>query len=456
MKMTNKLELNKKNRILEMAPFLFLFLAMLFLHSLTRGLQGDDLWFSNILNNQSIFKYWSWRYETWSSRLIIETVLIYLSMSEHWIWCLLDSLMFILLAYSISELFVSEDKKLYGNWIVVSLIFCYPFVQLSSAGWLATTLNYLWPLSLGMFAFIPLKRTLCHEKVSVSLELLSIFAIIYAGNTEQMGAIIVCVYGIFFFYLLYIKEMKSAVVINLMVSLAGLVFVITCPGNKVRSVSEMHWFEGYENLGIVGKLRYGFLSSTAYFFENPNIMFFLFMILLLICVWIKYKDKMHRAIGALPLLLEIIILTGTKIILAYFPNLGIYHPEQDLSQIVSFSGLVSFLYICVNAVMIVLIIVCIYFVFGKSKKTGISFLILAAGLTSRVIMGFSPTLFASGLRTFLYLYFSLLIMILLFVENIFNNLNNSNCKVITYVFIYIGIIQFLGTSMVSVISLPLF
>ncbi|MFR9058248.1 DUF6056 family protein [Eubacterium callanderi] len=454
--MTNKLELNKKNRILEMAPFLFLFLAMLFLHSLTRGLQGDDLWFSNILNDQSIFEYWNWRYETWSSRLIIETVLIYLSMSKHWIWCLLDSLMFILLAYSISELFVSEDKKLYGNWIVVSLILCYPFVQLSSAGWLATTLNYLWPLSLGMFAFIPLKRTLCHEKVPASLGLLSIFAIFYAGNTEQMGAIIVCVYGIFFLYLLYIKEMKSVVVINLMVSLSGLLFVITCPGNKVRSVSEMHWFEGYENLGIMGKLKYGFLSSTVHFFENTNIMFFLFTVLLLVCIWMKYQDKMHRAIGALPLLLKTIILTGTKIMLAYFPDLGIYHSEQDLSQIVSFSGLVSFLYICVNAFMIVLIIVCIYFVFGKSKETGISLLILTAGLTSRVIMGFSPTVFASGLRTFIYLYFSLLIVILFLVENIFSNLNDSNCKVIICLFLYVGIIQFLGISMISVTRLPLF
>ena len=86
---------------------------------------------------------------------------------------------------------------------------------------------------------------------------LSIICILYAGNTEQMGAILVCVYIIFCVCLLLKRELKLVVVINLVVSLLSILFVITCPGNEVRAMAEMHWFEGYENLGIISKLKYG-------------------------------------------------------------------------------------------------------------------------------------------------------------------------------------------------------
>lgn len=444
-----------KRKFSELAPFLFLFFMMLFLHSLTKGLQNDDLWFNAILNDRTILEYWCWRYETWSSRLIVETILIYLSMSKYWIWCLLDSLMFVLLAYSISVLFIPKEKKVYENWIVISMILCYPFIQLSSAGWLATTLNYLWPLSLGMFAFIPLKKAFCHEKVSVISGVLSIICILYAGNTEQMGAILVCVYSIFCVCLLLKKELKLVVVINLVVSLLSILFVITCPGNEVRAMAEMHWFEGYENLGIISKLKYGFFSSTAHFIESSNLMFSLFSILLLVAVWVNYQDKIHRVIGALPLLLKSSILIGSRVLLAYHPEIGIYHPEQELSQITALSSSVSLFYIFINIVMIVLIIICLFFIFGKSKKAYLSILILAAGLVSRIIIGFSPTIFASGLRTFIYFYFALLIVNLLVVDNIFKKTTRSVQKIITYIFVYAGIFLSFACSVIEVIRLPI-
>ena len=184
-------------------------------------------------------------------------------------------------------------------------------------------------------------------------------------------------------------------------------------------------------------------------------MFSLFSILLLVAVWVNYQDKIHRVIGALPLLLKSSILIGSRVLLAYHPEIGIYHPEQELSQITALSSSVSLFYIFINIVMIVLIIICLFFIFGKSKKAYLIILILAAGLVSRIIIGFSPTIFASGLRTFIYFYFALLIVNLLVVDNIFKKTTRSVQKIITYIFVYAGIFLSFACSVIEVIRLPI-
>ena len=45
------------------------------------------------------------------------------------------------------------------NKILLGLCICsYPFMHLGSAGWIATTTNYLWPFTAGLLAFYMLDK----------------------------------------------------------------------------------------------------------------------------------------------------------------------------------------------------------------------------------------------------------------------------------------------------------
>ena len=70
----------------------------------------------------------------------------------------------------------------------------------------------------------------------------------------------------------------------------------------------------------------------------------------------------------------------------------------------------------VQTVVYLAVLVCvaltIYRLHGAGKETVLELLILTAGFLSRVIMGFSPTIYASGDRTALFCSIAVLILIL--------------------------------------------
>ena len=71
-----------------------------------------------------------------------------------------------------------------------------------------------------------------------------------------------------------------------------------------------------------------------------------------------------------------------------------YLQIQFVNQILKY-GLVSLIPIMVCCAVIAIIFLEIYWVYGKSMRTGL--LMLCAGLASSFIIAFSPTVYASGL-----------------------------------------------------------
>ncbi len=59
-------------------PFIIFFALMLVMH-LVMGLNGDDIRYAKVLSNNTLAGYISYRYDYWSSRIVIESVLVYLS-----------------------------------------------------------------------------------------------------------------------------------------------------------------------------------------------------------------------------------------------------------------------------------------------------------------------------------------------------------------------------------------
>ena len=127
-----------------------MFLLLLLAHTLIRADFGDDLAYQNILANQSLSSFLRERYYTWSSRVLIEAVMLLFVTGNVWLWKIADSLMVLLFLWAVSELFGGESvqEKLRAQMLMFCMIWIVPFFSLSSAGWITTTINYLWPLTL--------------------------------------------------------------------------------------------------------------------------------------------------------------------------------------------------------------------------------------------------------------------------------------------------------------------
>lgn len=431
-------------------PFLVLTLIMIIMHSYLNYNYGDDLWFKSILieQNYSIFDYIDWRYHTWSSRLIIETLMIGILNLDVWVWRLLNVSIVLLICYSISRIFILENKRR-NNWVIVGLFCLYPFTQLTSAGWVATTMNYLWPLGLGLFSMIPIAKYVRNQTINKIEMFVYTSALIIACNVEQMAAILTVVYFIFLIYILYIKNNCRYLLFQFIIAISSLIFILTCPGNAVRKSAEtITWFPDYEMLDIIDKLRIGVFSTLTHFLNYPNLVITLFASILAILVWIKMDRKLiYRLVGLIPLL--------ACIFLGWIPYLINYFLDFNNKYYSFIEKLITYTYDTTNInsyiMMFILIlsflsfIVCIIFIFKDSQKLWIILLTLGAGFVSRVVIAFSPTIYVSGDRPSIYLYFSIIITLLLLINELYTVLSKRYKLLFNIILISLGYYMFLNT-----------
>lgn len=200
----------------------------------------DDAWFIEQVTNEinpetneviehTIIDFVKDRYSTWSSRAIIEFTLCLVLKISKYMWILLECLMVTLVGYSISKIFTKENSK-QNNLMLVSMILIYPYTIMHQAGWAATTVNYMWPLAMCLFALIPIKKTWNSEKISFWEYPLYTLALLFAGNQEQTSAILVCVYLIFTIIMIVRdKKIKPYMIFQTLLALLSIVFILTCP-----------------------------------------------------------------------------------------------------------------------------------------------------------------------------------------------------------------------------------
>ena len=167
--------MEKKNLFYKMKSFfekngrmalLLLFVLELLLMIFITPNKFDDEFFLNKAIEGHTFEYLIDRYNTWTSRVVLEFVLIVLFKISKVSWMVLQALMVTLIGYSLSKIFIKDNKKEL-NFMLVSMILIYPLNVMASAGWATTTTVYTWPLALGLYALIPIKRIWNGEKMTI-------------------------------------------------------------------------------------------------------------------------------------------------------------------------------------------------------------------------------------------------------------------------------------------------
>ena len=420
--MINKLK-NKLNNNISYLYILF-FIGVFILHLFFYFSNDDINYFNTILNDMSLGKYIVMRYNTWTSRIIIESVLVIVSRYVY-LWRLIDSLVIVLLIYSINKL-CFKKSNLWNVSFVMLVFLIYPLIDLTGAGFASCTINYLWVLSFMLFSFLPYRSIIYKEKINKKIYLFSVLALMYACNQEQCVCIIFIISLIMFVFSIKNKFDYRYSLVSLIISVISIIFILTCPGNVARSIIEVKmWYPDYVNANLLDKIYLAIISSTSILISN-GIVLWLFCLTLFLVIR-SYKVNFIDTFMAFTLLIVCTVLSGLRLVSLLFDiNYKIFDYSTSIGHIFKFS-FSNILVLCLCLLLFILIFYLLYVIYNK--KSYIFIFIILLGLGTRFMLGFSPTIFASGRRTAIFLYFSLIIVIILLWRNHFSSFKKIYNKV---------------------------
>lgn len=394
-------------------------IAIFILQFFCRGQFGDDIVFADVLDEMSLAEFLNKRYYTWSSRVIIEAFLVFIVSWDPWIWQILNGLVIIILIDAVSKTFGLGEK--HQNKILFScLLLTIPISSLNSAGWITTTMNYLWPLSFGMIVIASLRQIIIGN-LKISGFLVSLPAIIYAANMEQMAALLLGAYIVCGIYMLSTqKQIHWMYFVQLIFIILSLCFILFCPGNARRTIMETEkYFPVFEELTVIQKLCMGFLvNARHYIAEAGRPLFLVLNTTLVIGVIIKNKKNPLRWVIACFPILSILLLEAIKILsLAGLWNKGLRLLEviwnnNSIAAASIFKEEFILIQMLYYLVVLLCVIISICWIHGRNFETLLELTIIAAGFMSRFMIGFSPTIYASGDRTALFASVALLIIVM--------------------------------------------
>lgn len=395
-------------------PIYFYVLIVAMIH-ITVKLEGDDVWFSTCCQNTGFLEYMINRYQEWSSRVIIEICFVlFCEYLPLYIWKILNIGMIYLFVYSLSTLFIEKDKRKM-NTIMCILLLCIPFNILKETGWVATMNCYLWTAATALYSIIPLKKVIKNEKVSVFQIIFSLLTTLYAANQEQAAGLLFIIYSLGILYALKIKKIKitkrqMCVFINYAIVILWLLVILTCPGNANRKIQEENrWFPGFSDLSLIHKVALGITSMMNYMIEGGRLVFFILIILL---AYMIYRDRnkistVQKILGYSPIIFTFLY--------KYVYMSLVLTNTNEILQMKAFTIFKVLMY-----VLILLSIGVSIVVIFKKENCFLPIVIYGCGVVSRMVMSFSPTIYASGERTSFFLYVSFVMLEILMIQKIYD------------------------------------
>ena len=194
-----------------------------------------------------------------------------------------------------------------------------------------------------------------------------------------------------------------------------LLFHATCPGNASRLIQEIATFyPSYKNFSVIDKLTLGVLSTFSYILIYKEIIVLAFLIIMLFKS-IKSKKIHIILISLIPFLSYVYGYYCIQWNLDGFVN-GIVSRFANSPEFIPYD-IYTFIYVLI----ILLEVACICFVMYnvlEFKNFIYVIIVLLAAFASRVILGFSATIFASQSRTFINMFMLFIIADVILLFNI--------------------------------------
>ena len=360
-------------------------------------------------------------YQTWSSRIFVNTLMFSFESIPYYLFGIITGVLVFMALVSFDRLTDSLVKpSLVKQFLIGVLFLLAPFYYFVTAGWIATTVTYLYPvllLTIGLCLIIDFRQWYYN--------LLGMLLLLIAFNNEQLLVMsLVVALTMLVYYFLHNKKLLKTIKLKLfsigLPLLANFMIVATCPGNSARKIAETkHWFPQFANLTILEKFDIG-LSTTI-----QHYLFFGTIALIVLMLTFIMIDKGKDDLATISLIVLLILLSCVNN-LKNNPGLLAHQTgllNSSFKLFIGQYGLAIFIFATV-----------VYHLYKLSKHKMLLWLelsILFGGLLSRIALGFSPTNYASSTRTFTFMTIGILVVIaLLLFDNWDSRINKTLFKVL--------------------------
>ena len=417
-------------------PFICFFVVTFVIHLLIPHGTLDDKYFADLVNGKSIFDVLTLRYKIWTSRVIIETCFyLFNGRLPHFLWIIIDSILYSFIPILISRLFNKKNRDDF-NWIIVLLTLIYPFEHLGSAGYVTTSIAYVWPF-IGMLYdfYIIKKQTIDKEKIKIYQYIIAIVGILVSTDMEQFCCFIFGLSISMILFMAYNRRNKFnnkfklnlkenwLLYLTLLIAIIRLIIIVICPGNKARSISSIiMYYQIYKYFTIVDKSYLGIIPTVGYVL-NQRVILSLFSFILMVSCFVTRQKKHIKQLSVIIFMLVILFSLFKDILLDCFPELGHFY---SIINNYTFDGkirIIEFVYIF----LIIAFCLCVCFVLYKLFDDNIMYpIVFLGGLGTRFMMGFSPSIYASGERTCFILYFIMIMFVCMLIIKIYDKLKNKS------------------------------
>ncbi len=393
----------------------FFAVSLFIIHITIRIYSGDEIvYFSSMMDDKSFWTFANERYIQWSSRIIIETILVFMA-NHYLLWKVCNVLLYVLWVYSLYKI------TKYDIGIIMGLAMLYPVVDMLSAGWIATSLNYFWPLVLGTYSFVAVDKVICGKKVRVYELVLSLIAELVAVNVEQYVVLHLLCVGIILLYLLAKRERAKnkycVAAVHFVIAFVSFIFIVTCPGNEARRIAETHArMQNFGSLSFIDKLIYGFNTTISGFLNQMCLLVLLFVVIIFICAVKKSSGTSNKnyviSISVIPVVMTIIVSVGGLFRNAFFTEISNVLNQGEVINSANWNKPIHYIVFLLYAFFTISIVFSIIYIFDDIAMGSIHGFLFICCVLVRMVMGFSPTLYFSSQRTFCFSYGVLLFILI--------------------------------------------
>jgi len=132
-------------------------------------------------------------YLNWSSRLLPAMLTYVLSKANVFVWIVFNTIIYTSIGILLSKIFVKTNKR-EMNYLTCGIMVVYPYFHMGSAGWVTTSVFYLYPLFCLLFCVLKTQKIMNNKKLSLYEYVLYFLSLLYATNTEQTVVILFLLY----------------------------------------------------------------------------------------------------------------------------------------------------------------------------------------------------------------------------------------------------------------------
>ncbi len=369
---------------------------------------SDDQWVSTALTT----------HENWmiicNNRVLVNVLAVLIEGGGVYVWRILSLTCGFLFFFYLQKyvcLLTGMEPDPYINLIFTGLFYLIPLPVLSSGVfWITGSFSNLFGVTGCLIFLWPFLCALFGKEVSGGQIAFSLVCGIYAGNLEQTSAVQLVFSSVVILFLRWKgRKLPKPLLCLWAAALFSFAILLLLPYNRSRlDASVAMYMPEFGSLSAAGKLFQGLVFLYSRLSNGPLLP--LLLSAASACSVVRQdRKKLTKLLSLFPvwyyavcLLVKMDVFYGHTVTWVCDFNIYHFHDITDYRYLIAL--LLQTLALSIEAFLI--------FVQCGTVEAGLAeFLFFGAGMASVAVMGFSPTMFASGNRTSTFLYVSLLLLI---------------------------------------------